>query len=110
MANEHATNRQAALDAIDEMRKAYVKVRDDRDSYKTALCCIEILAINSECKHEDLTRAYRLAVNAVEKQPDQEPHCDCYPSPENWGVCRDCGKDLGDSGAVSPTQTDGGET
>ena len=49
-------------------------------------------------------------------QPHKQKHyvtknpCDCYPSPENWGVCRDCGKDLGDSGAVSPTQTDGGET
>ena len=35
---------------------------------------------------------------------DQEPRCDCYPSPENWGVCRDCGKDLGDS----DSQTRGG--
>ena len=36
MANEHATNRQAALDAIDEMRKAYVKVRDERDKLREA--------------------------------------------------------------------------
>ena len=42
---------------------------DERDSYKTALCCIEILAINSECKHEDLTRAYRYAVDALQEKP-----------------------------------------
>jgi len=37
-------------------------------------------------------------------QPHKQKHyvtknpCDCYPSPENWGVCRDCGKDILDSG------------
>jgi len=29
-------------------------------------------------------------------------HCDCYPSKENWMVCRYCGKDLLDSGTESP--------
>ena len=32
-------------------------------------------------------------------QPDQEARCDCYPSKENWMVCRYCGKDLGEHDA-----------
>ena len=37
-----------------------------------------------------------LGQDLPERERDQEPRCDCYPSKENWMVCRYCGKDLGD--------------
>ena len=154
MANEHATNRQAALDAIDEMRKAYVKVRDDRDKLQEALEKIrsyitfdirdsfpiseidaiarDVLAgghVQESCRtlsdelrnkiektmtdHWDMKACECLVCEAGRvlgcgprewHQPHKQKHyvtknpCDCYPSPENWGVCRDCGKDILDSG------------
>jgi len=104
MANEHATNRQAALDAIDEMRKAYVKVRDERDKLREAGNKL-IAAVWDAHYGKGITIEYAQSVDKAYRDAlggsDQEPRCDCYPSPENWGVCRDCGKDLGDSGAVS---------
>ena len=56
------------------------------------------------CTHDTLEyvrHAWRCQQCGKAILPGDTERCDCYPSPENWGVCRDCGKDILDSGTES---------
>ena len=87
--------------------KNFKNMRAERDELREALewyaakaiLCATKDALTVKGVLDDLRddAGYR-ARDALAGGSDQEARCDCYPSPENWGVCRDCGKDILDSG------------
>ena len=86
------------------MGKLYFSIFNDPNKWQTYVHKLEEALERIRCGG-DMVDAVVIAREALAGGSDQELRCDCYPSKENWMVCRYCGKDLGDGDAVPLSQT-----